>query len=119
MGLAKQAAATSEDSDLLSISADKLMKLGKSVRQSDRLLAAKLLRKLISQRTIFILLELLRDADAKVRNEAILTARKVKRPEDLACHDRHAVITIIQQPGNRSIERIRYRRAPGTGHRIL
>ena len=81
MGLARQAAGASEDSDLLSISADKLMKLGKSVRQSDRVLAAKLLRKMITQRTIFILLELLRDADPKVRNEAILTARKVKRPE--------------------------------------
>ncbi|HWA32584.1 MAG TPA: hypothetical protein VG737_00570 [Cyclobacteriaceae bacterium] len=81
MGLARQAAGASEDSDLLSISADKLMKLGKSVRQSDRVLAAKLLRKMVTQRTIFILLELLRDADPKVRNEAILTARKVKRPE--------------------------------------
>ncbi len=81
LGLAREAAGASEDSDLLSISADKLMKLGKSVRQADRLLAAKLLRKLVSQRTIFILLELLRDADPKVRNEAILTARKIKRPE--------------------------------------
>ncbi len=81
LGLAKQAAGASEDSDLLSISADKLMKLGKSVRQADRMLAAKLLRKLVSQRTIFILLELLRDADPKVRSEAILTARKIKRPE--------------------------------------
>jgi len=81
LGLARQAAGASEDSDLLSISAEKLMKLGKSVKQSDRLLAAKLLRKLISQRTIFILLELLRDADSKVRNEAILTARKIKRSE--------------------------------------
>lgn len=57
------------------------MKLGKSVKQSDRMLAAKLLRKMVSQKTIFILLELLRDADPKVRNEAILTARKTKRPE--------------------------------------
>ncbi len=81
MGLAKQAMGAAEDSDLLSISADKLMKLGKSVRQSDRVLAAKLLRKMVTQRTIFILLELLRDADPKVRNEAILTARKVKRSE--------------------------------------
>ncbi len=81
MGLAKQAVGAAEDSDLLSISADKLLKLGKSVKQSDRVLAAKLLRKLVSQRTIFILLELLRDADPKVRNEAILTARKVKRLE--------------------------------------
>lgn len=81
LGLARQAAGAAEDSDLLSISADKLMKLGKSVKQTDRMLAAKLLRKLVSQRTIFILLELLRDADPKVRNEAILTARKVKRPE--------------------------------------
>ncbi|HRI79089.1 MAG TPA: HEAT repeat domain-containing protein, partial [Cyclobacteriaceae bacterium] len=80
-GLAKQAAGLAEDSDLLSISADKLMKLGKSIKQSDRILAVKLLRKQISQRTIFILLELLRDADQKVRNEAIQTARKIKRPE--------------------------------------
>ena len=80
-GLAKQAAGASEDSDLLSISSDKLMKLGKSVKQSDRMLAAKLLRKMVTQKTIFILLELLRDADPKVRNEAILTARKVKRSE--------------------------------------
>ncbi len=80
-GLARQAVGATEDSDLLSISPDKLMKLGKSVKQSDRMLAAKLLRQMVSQKTIFILLELLRDADPKVRTEAILTARKVKRPE--------------------------------------
>ncbi len=80
-GLAIQAAGEAEDSDLLSISADKLMKLSKSVKQSDRMLAAKLMRKLTNQKTIFILLELMRDPDPKVRNEALLTARKVKRPE--------------------------------------
>lgn len=80
-GLAKRAAGESEDSDLLSISVDKLMKLSKSVKQADRMLAAKLLRKMVSQKTIFILLELMRDADPKVREEALLTARKVKRPE--------------------------------------
>ncbi len=80
-GLASQAVGASEDSDLLSISVDKLMKLSKSPKQSDRALAAKLLRKLTNQKTIFILLELLRDADPKVRNEALLTARKVKRQE--------------------------------------
>lgn len=79
--LAQQAAAETEDSDLLSISPEKLMKLSKSPKQNDRLLAAKLLRKLISQKTIFILLELLRDADPKVRFEALLTARKAKRTE--------------------------------------
>ena len=79
--LARQAAGESEDSDLLSISADKLMKLSKSVKQSDRMLAAKLLRKMVSQKTIFMLLELLRDGDPRVRKEALLTARKVKRPE--------------------------------------
>src|SRR6187431_738308 len=57
------------------------MKLSKSVKTTDRILAAKLLRKLISQRTIFILLELLRDASVQVRHEALITARKVKRPE--------------------------------------
>ncbi|MCB0489522.1 MAG: HEAT repeat domain-containing protein [Cyclobacteriaceae bacterium] len=80
-GLARQAAGESEDSDLLSISTDRLMKLSKSIKQNDRMLAAKLLRKMVSQKTIFILLELLRDADPRVREEALLTARKVKRPE--------------------------------------
>jgi len=80
-GLAIQAAGAAEDSDLLAISADKLMKLSKSVKQADRMLAAKLMRKLTNQKTIFILLELMRDPDPKVRNEALLTARKVKRPE--------------------------------------
>jgi AAA family ATP:ADP antiporter len=79
--LAVQAASDTEDSDLLSISADKLMKLSKSPRQQDRLLAAKLLRKLVSPKTIFILLELLRDADPKVRFEALFTARKTRRME--------------------------------------
>ncbi|MBX2898652.1 MAG: HEAT repeat domain-containing protein [Cyclobacteriaceae bacterium] len=80
-GLALQAAGMAEDSDLLNIPVEKLMKLSKSVKQTDRLLAAKLMRKLTNQKTIFILLELLRDADPKVRTEALLTARKVKRPE--------------------------------------
>jgi AAA family ATP:ADP antiporter len=79
--LAQQALGETEDSDLLSISVDKLMKLSKSIKQNDRMLAAKLLRKLTSQRTIFILLELLRDVDPKVRFEALFTARKTKRPE--------------------------------------
>lgn len=79
--LAKQALSETEDSDLLSISPERLMKLSKSVRKDDRILAAKLLRKLISNKTIFILLELLRDIDASVRNEALITARKVKRQE--------------------------------------
>src|SRR5260221_3683953 len=80
-GLANQAAGSAEDSDLLSISPDKLMKLSKSVKQTDRMLAAKFMRKLTNNKTIFILLELMRDPDPKVRSEAILTARKVKRPE--------------------------------------
>lgn len=79
--LAKNAQGEAEDSDLLSIAPDKLMKLSKSVKPADRILAAKLLRKLISQRTIFILLELLRDVSVQVRHEALITARKVKRPE--------------------------------------
>jgi len=80
-GLATLAAGELEASDLLSISPEKLMRLSKSAKQNDRILAAKLLRKLIGQKTIFILLELLRDADPKVRQEALLTARRVKRPE--------------------------------------
>lgn len=79
--LARQAQVSVEDSDLLSISPDKLLKLSKSIKPADRILAAKLLRKMIGQRTIFVLLELLRDVDYKVRSEALITARKVKKPE--------------------------------------
>ncbi|MDL5050938.1 hypothetical protein QQ054_33605 [Oscillatoria amoena NRMC-F 0135] len=79
--LARTAQGSAEDGDVLSIAPDRLMKLSKSVKPADRVLAAKLLRKLISNRTIFILLELLRDVDYHVRNEAIITARKVKRSE--------------------------------------
>ena len=79
--LAENAVGVSEESDLLSISPEKLIKLSKSGKQSDRILAAKLLRQLISSKTIFVLLELLRDVDPKVRTEALYTARKVNRPE--------------------------------------
>jgi len=79
--LARQAASHTEDSDSLSIPPEKLMKLSKSSGQQDRVLAAKLLRNLIGHKTIFILLELLRDADPTVRFEALLTARKTRRME--------------------------------------
>lgn len=79
--LAKQAAQESESSDLISVPADKLGRLSKSIKSDDRILAAKLLRRLINPQNIFILLELLRDIDPRVKMEAVITARKVKRPE--------------------------------------
>lgn len=79
--LAQRALGEIEDSDQLSLDPEKLLKLSKSVKQNDRMLAAKLLRKQINTKTIFILLELLRDADPKVRYEALITARRVRRPE--------------------------------------
>ncbi len=79
--LAEQAKSQLEDSDQLGIEPEKLLKISKSVKQADRILAARLLRKSIDTRTIFVLLELLRDADPKVRYEALTTARKVKRQE--------------------------------------
>ncbi|HEY8934254.1 MAG TPA: hypothetical protein VIM65_03505, partial [Cyclobacteriaceae bacterium] len=79
--LANLARGEAEDSDILSISPENLLKLSKSIKQNDRVLASKLLRKLISTKTIFVLLELLRDPDPKVRYEALLTARRVKRQE--------------------------------------
>jgi ATP:ADP antiporter, AAA family len=79
--LAKKAVQDSEDTDIISVPADKLGKLSKSFKNQDRILAAKLLRKLINPKNIFILLELLRDIDPRVKMEAIITARKVKRPE--------------------------------------
>jgi hypothetical protein len=79
--LAERASGEIDDSDLLSISPEKLLRMSKSSKQSDRILAAKLLRRLLGPKTIFVLLELLRDADPKVRFEALQTARKVKRNE--------------------------------------
>ncbi|RAV99184.1 HEAT repeat domain-containing protein [Pseudochryseolinea flava] len=79
--LAERASGEIEDSDVLSISPEKLLRMSKSSKQSDRILAAKLLRRLLGPKTIFVLLELLRDADPKVRFEALQTARKVKRNE--------------------------------------
>jgi len=79
--LARQAAQDAEDSEIISVSADKLHKISKSIKSEDRILAAKLLRKLINNNNIFILLELLRDIDPNVKREAIITARKVKRKE--------------------------------------
>ncbi len=79
--LAENAVNASLESDLLSIPVEKFLKLSKSPKRSDRTLAAKMLRTLIGPKTIFILLELLRDVDPIVRIEALRTARKVNRPE--------------------------------------
>ena len=79
--LASNAYDESGHSDLLSISPENLLKLSKSVKRNDRLLAAKLLSKLVNPKTIFILMELLRDTNPLVRFEALNTARKTKRPE--------------------------------------
>jgi len=54
-----------------------VMKLSKSVKQTDRMLAAKLLRKLISQKTIFIYWNSMRDPDARVRNGSLVHVSSV------------------------------------------
>jgi len=79
--LAKKALGEIEDNEVISIPASKLVILSKSINQEDRILAAKLLRKLINDKNIFVLLELLRDIDPKVKMAAIITARKTQRKE--------------------------------------
>lgn len=79
--LAQQALGHVEDNEVISITPERLQKLSKSVKQEDRILAAKLLRKLISDKNIFVLLELLRDVDPEVKMVAVITSRKVKRKE--------------------------------------
>lgn len=79
--LAKQAQEVSEKNEVISVSHEKLSKLSKSVKATDRILAAKLMKKLVNDQNIFILLELLRDIDPNVKMEALATARKVKRKE--------------------------------------
>ena len=79
--LAKLALQESQDSEIISVSPEKLAKLTRSIKSDDRILAAKLLRKLVNDKNIFVLLELLRDIDPTVKKEAIITARKVSRPE--------------------------------------
>lgn len=79
--LASQAADEANQGDIISISPDRLYTLSKSPSKEDRILAAKLLRSLISDKSIFVLLELLRDQNEDVKRQAIITARKVKRKE--------------------------------------
>lgn len=79
--LAREAADMADDGELISVSYKKLAILAKSIDSKDRILAAKLLRKLTNDDNIFILLELMRDVDPKVKNEALITARKIKRRE--------------------------------------
>jgi len=67
--------------DVISISADRLYNLAKSYDIEERILAAKLMRSLVNDTNIFVLLELLRDPNNKVRHQAIITTRKVNRPE--------------------------------------
>ena len=79
--LADQAETQSRQSDLLSVSSANLMKLSKSPKTADRALAAKLIVSSDHSRTIFTLLELLRDNAPEVRIEAIRTASKIGRSE--------------------------------------
>lgn len=79
--LARNAVDYSSDSEILSVPPERLLKLSKSVKSEDRILAAKLLKSLVDGKNIFILLELLRDINPKVKYEAIVTARRVKKPE--------------------------------------
>ena len=79
--LASKAASNAESSDVISISPDRLYTLSKSSNKEDKILATKLLRTLISDKSIFVLLELLRDQNIDVKRQAIITARKVKRKE--------------------------------------
>ena len=79
--LASSAVDEANQSDVISISPDRLYTLSKSASKEDRILAAKLLRSLISDKSIFVLLELLRDQNVEVKRQAIITSRKVKRKE--------------------------------------
>ncbi len=79
--LATKAATEAEANDVISISPDRLYTLSKSHVKEDRILATKLLRSLISDKSIFVLLELLRDQNLEVKKHAIITARKVSRKE--------------------------------------
>lgn len=109
--LAKSAQKATDDSDLLSISPERLQRLSKSVKPDDRMLAARLLRKIYTADSIFILLELLRDADYRVRSEAITTARKLCKPEtfpvliDLLAHPLygHQAAAALTEAGEKAL----------------
>jgi AAA family ATP:ADP antiporter len=79
--LANTAKERSSQHDVISITPEQLHLLAKSSKESERIIAAKLLLQNIDNKTIFILLELLRDSETSVRLEAIYTAKKTKRPE--------------------------------------
>ncbi|MDN4165397.1 HEAT repeat domain-containing protein [Cytophagales bacterium LB-30] len=79
--LAMDSIQEAKSSEILSMSTSRLNTLAKSRDTSIRILAAKLLRKIINDDNVFILMELIRDADKEVRLQAIHTARKTQRPE--------------------------------------
>ncbi|MEM7109042.1 MAG: hypothetical protein AAF519_12515 [Bacteroidota bacterium] len=79
--LAKAAAEEAADSDLISVNPARLEKLSQSTNSDDRVLAAKIVRRVTGEKNIFLLLELLRDIDPNVKKEAIITARKLKVKE--------------------------------------
>ncbi|GAB4129924.1 MAG: hypothetical protein OHK0045_07770 [Raineya sp.] len=58
-----------------------LYQLVRSKKAEDRLLAAKKLPELANQNNEFLLMELLRDVDMRVRMYAIHACRKIKKPE--------------------------------------
>lgn len=79
--LAQKALKEEISTEVLSLDYDQLSKMVRSLNVEERLRAAKLLKTYIDSKNIFLLAELLRDANYRVRMEAIGTARKVKRPE--------------------------------------
>jgi len=79
--LAQKALKDNQTKDVLPTSFEQLSVLSRSLEVADRLYAAKIFVQYADAKNIFLLIDLLKDANQKVRLEAINTARKLKRHE--------------------------------------
>lgn len=79
--LVSEALEIQSTSDLLGLNSNQLYTLSKSREEGNRILVTKLMLQKPDEETIFILNNLLRDVSNEVKKNALITARKLRRPE--------------------------------------
>ena len=79
--LAQKAIKENQTQDVLPITFERLSELARSLKVEERLYAAKIFQQYADGKNIFLLIDLLKDANQSVRLEAINTARLLKRHE--------------------------------------
>ncbi|MBL0764117.1 MFS transporter [Marivirga atlantica] len=79
--LAEKALKENQSQDVVPVTFEQLSALSRSLEVKNRLYAAKIFLQYADAKNIFLLIDLLKDANQSVRMEAIQTARQLKRHE--------------------------------------